>query len=698
MNTSFRVKTQPEILANMLARAQGLAASLGITLDINVGSVNRTTLETAALSDADQYIQIAKLLDLRSLDDAKGIDLDALAKAYGSDVFTPLRRMPARGSVTSVVASSGSVQQPAVFAGNVIAGATTFSLIDASALPSSGTAVLDRGTQQAETILWSRVGNVVTVLSGAPGLTNAHQVGSTFLLTSVASTITAATSVGATTFTLAAGTGAAWAPSGSVILDRGLLTREKLTFTRSGDVLTTTTALFVHAVGASAIQSTTSAGDQVIPSGSTCFAPATLATQQVNFQTTASGTLYDGDFSSGLIPAGSVAVGVQTNVGSGAISQWQTAPFSGAMVTNPIAATSGLDREQDDPYRQRIKNFIQSLSSGTPLSIVTKVTGLTDPTSGSTAAYAAILEPVAPGASTLYITDGTQSFAISTVVFNGRDVIIGAAASGDARGRLHNYGPFSVSSSSPTTPRLFVSSYQGVSTGVAVDTLADSSQSFTSGALVGFYLKDAGGNFYEVTSNTTNSIGVASGGFAPVPGNYAVFNFTVAPLVPGTGFTFNESNGDIELTTPLTVNQSLVAASDGAASTVGAYTYSTGLAAFIQRVVNGDPTDFADFPGIRASGTKVVVAGPTIVSPAIVIKAISATGYSDAQVQAAVVTAIQAYVNSLGIGQSVLVSEIVAATMAVAGVADCAVLSPSSNFTVSSNQLARISAANVETV
>jgi uncharacterized phage protein gp47/JayE len=56
---------------------------------------------------------------------------------------------------------------------------------------------------------------------------------------------------------------------------------------------------------------------------------------------------------------------------------------------------------------------------------------------------------------------------------------------------------------------------------------------------------------------------------------------------------------------------------------------------------------------------------------------------------------VQTYVNSLGIGDNVILSEIIRLVKAIPGVADVVMVSPTSNVTVPQGQLARITDANV---
>ena len=683
MTTAFRLKTHPEILANMFARAQSL---FGSDIDLNVGSVFRTIFETAAISDADIYVQIAKLLDLRNLDAARGADLDALARIYGSDIFTELQRRPANTSISKVIVGDGAIATTSTIALDAFIGDSTFTVFDGSSFPTSGAVVIDRNTAQTETIIYTRVGDVFTIISPTTGLATSHQVSATISLIAVKSILAGAVIVGATTLLLSTGTGAAWAASGAVILERGTIYAETITFTRVGDTLTVPPTTFAHNLGATVIQSTFGS-DRVVAADLEPFVPASDFISQISFRIQLGGVLLDGDLSSDLIDVESVNVGADTRTGANSITRWQSPPFTNATVTNPIAATRGTDRESDDAYRQRIKSFVQSLTRATPLSIVTAVSGIIDPTTGQSVAFAQIVEPVSPGTSLIYITDGTSTFSLTQVPFIGRDVLIRDAEPGDQRGHLGQYGPFS-------TPRLFVSVERGDATSVGVDYLEDTTQAMGINAYAGMYLKTDDDQFRLIASNTAIRF-FTSVGDVPSLGSYSVYDFAGSPLTAVVDFDFNEATGDVELVTPLVKHDGLVAASDGASPSVGAFLYTIGLGAYVQRVINGDPTNFNDFPGLRASGSKVVVVVPTVVSPSLTVKVIPARGFTDAQITPSVSTTVQNYINSLGIGDNIIVAEIIREVKALVGVDDVAMISPTSNITVPSNQIARIIDANV---
>jgi len=686
----------------MVAHAQAPAAAGGVqsVIDLTPGSFFLTLLECAALSDADTYVQMSRIPNLFSLDSCRGDDLDQRAIEMGSDTLTVLRRRPANTSVTAIVVGNGTfLQTTAVFA-DVASGVTSFSVVDASAFPASGALTINAGAPNEEDLVYTRSGNVVTVvLSGttATSLQRSHAAGEVVASVSIRSTLAAPVNAGAASATLLAGTGAAWAASGTVIFDRSSGTQEKIAFTRAADVLTLgTTTTFAHVSGAVVVQSTDGV-DHAIPSGSQPFAPPTASSAQVNFTVRQAGTLFDGDFVSGLIPVESVLAGTSTRVGSGQISQWTSQPFTGATVTNPTAATRGADREKDDPYRQRLKNFIQSLSRGTPLAILSFVNGLTDPDTGASVSFVQMVEPVSAGPSLLYITNDTSGFSLGQLPFLGRDVVISDASAGDRRGRLSTYGPpYNYSVASPVAPRLFSSAgtVRGQSTSVGVNFLEDTAQAMTTNAFAGMWLKTVDNVFRQVASNTAVRF-VLTSGDVPSSSSYSIYNFAGSPLVPGTDFMFNQSTGDLELTATLAAHDGLVAASDGASPSQGAYLYASGLAAFVQRSVNGDPADFNDFPGYRSAGTQVLVTVPNTVAQSYVISVVPASGFTVAQLVAPVQVATQTTVNSSGIGATQQLSDLIVAIKAIPGVGDLTIITPPTNVSVPSGTLIRITADNV---
>lgn len=696
MPTPLRFLTFPEVLANMFAHAQ-VAAGLGPNADLVPGSTLRTILECAALSDADQHVQMSRIPNLFSLDKCRGDDLDQRAIEIGAEIQTDLKRLPANTSVASVVVGNGTFLKTTTIAIDVTYGSTTFVVDDGSTFPISGAVTINVGAANAEDLIYTRIGDTFTVvLAGttSTALQRSHASGEKVTSVSIRSTLASGVTVGATSASLLVGTGAAWSASGTVVFDRSKTTQEKIPFTRIADTLTLSVgATFAHASGSVVIQGTDGT-DHAIPVGSQPNVPPTLSTSQINFTVQQpGGTLFDGDFVSGLIPVRSALVGAATRVGANQITRWTTPPFANATVTNPQSATRGADREEDDDYRQRIKDTVQSFSGGgTPLSITTKVKGLVDPETGASVAFVQMVEPVLPGQSLLYITDDTPGFSLRQQPFLGRDVVISDASVGEARGKLGTYGPpYNYSTTVPVAPRLFSSTgtVRGTSTSVGVNFLEDTTQAMTVNAFAGMWVKTVDNVFRQVASNTAVRFVFATGD-TPTSGSFSVYDLAGTPLTPGTDFDFNASTGDLELAAGLAAHDGLVAASDEASPSFGAYLYSSGLAAHVQRSVNGDPADFNSFPGFRVGGTQVLVAVPVTISQAFVISIVPARGFTLAQLVVPIQVAVQTIVNASGMGAKIEISDLIVAVKALPGVDDVTPITPSSNISVPSGTLMRI--------
>lgn len=785
MTRAFRLKSFPELLANMLARARALRSRPGQKpFDLNPGSAVRTLFELACLNDADAFVQIDKLLRYFSIDRCRGDDVDRRAQDFGTLFLRSLRRLAAAQSVVKLTVGDGANLVSAQLAEPALEGDTSFEVEEGwgDEFPSSGAAWLERGSARQEKVVYLRTGDVFSVVHPADGLAYAHAKYGEVARVATQSTLAGGVSSGVSSITLSSGTGAAWPISGSTVLDRGTVSAETKTFTRAGDVLTLgSPTTFAHAAGSFAVVST-AGSDRSIPEGTEVYVPASESSKQVTFVTLAEGVLLDGDLWSDLIDAECLDLGSETNVGSGTVTKFSSDPFSGAVVTNPLPAANGRSREEDDDYVVRLKRWVASWSGKTPLAIETHVVGLYDEVTNRRVDFAQLVQPVLPtGVSILYVTDGSPSFSAGMEVFSGRDVVISDAAVGDRRGRLHSSAPYAVQASplASRTPRIYVSVNRGASTSVGVDFLEDTSQDMATDEFVNMYLKTDDDQFFRITSNTAVRFNVDAGGGVPSPGSYAVLDFGALdpdlpdtsayvvssstavsantltdgtlseavdahvgrylldaddvlweiesntataftlvadgatpaagsyrvihsprslPLEPGVDFSFNHTNGDLEVADVLEAHDAVVAAGDNADPTVGAYSHATGLVALVQRAVNGDTTNFDDFMGVKAPGVWVVVAVPTTISVNFQISVLPKFGVATSQLYPLVSRVVRAYVNGLGIGEEVLESEIVKLVKLMPGVADVSVLSPAGNVPVADGQIVRLVEDDVEVV
>ncbi len=91
------------------------------------------------------------------------------------------------------------------------------------------------------------------------------------------------------------------------------------------------------------------------------------------------------------------------------VIKFVTKPNGVDEVTNPSAfVVAGVDREEDDDFRARIKRFIASLARSTVQALEAALVGAQDPDTGAVILFARAVEDIStPAIVTLYIDDGT---------------------------------------------------------------------------------------------------------------------------------------------------------------------------------------------------------------------------------------------------------------------------------------------------
>lgn len=179
-------------------------------------------------------------------------------------------------------------------------------------------------------------------------------------------------------------------------------------------------------------------GDRTVSAGATASIPTSAGGTQVSFRTTIANTLLDGEDTMTGVAAIATLPGSQGNVGINQVTQWSTAPWSTAAVSNPNPATGGRDPESDDELRQRVKDHVHELGRGTGTAIKRAVIGVTDPDQGNRVVSAFLQEPTdstQPGI--LYIDDGT-GFA-PTFSGTGEEVIVTSAVGTESYFQLQNW-------------------------------------------------------------------------------------------------------------------------------------------------------------------------------------------------------------------------------------------------------------------
>jgi uncharacterized phage protein gp47/JayE len=125
------------------------------------------------------------------------------------------------------------------------------------------------------------------------------------------------------------------------------------------------------------------------------------------------------------------------------------------------------------------------------------------------------------------------------------------------------------------------------------------------------------------------------------------------------------------------------------------YAWFEGLIAEAQKVVDGDPTDRANYPGYRAAGVQVFVIAPTVYQQVIAASVTIESGYDATTVLEKASAALNRYINGLGINGDVIFSELVHQVQSVPGVFDVVFTAPLANVVIGEGELARVKPTNI---
>lgn len=126
-------------------------------------------------------------------------------------------------------------------------------------------------------------------------------------------------------------------------------------------------------------------GDRVITAGQTVTTPQGNSVTYAQFNTTSAATLLDGETLIQNVPVSSKVPGAAGNASAGGVKVVSSPAFTGMAVTNTLPITNGLDVENDDLYRERIKAARRSRTGvGTVLGINVHTYGVQAPDEAAT--------------------------------------------------------------------------------------------------------------------------------------------------------------------------------------------------------------------------------------------------------------------------------------------------------------------------
>jgi hypothetical protein len=395
---------------------------------------------------------------------------------------------------------------------------------------------------------------------------------------------------------------------------------------------------------------------------------------------------------------------VAGNVAPGTVVKFQANPTGVDEVTNTQAFVSGRDEEGDDDFRARLLAFIDSLARSIVTALEFAAVGIEETGTGKQVIFSHAFEDIVErGNVVLYVDDGNGTAETVLEVAPSGDSVEVSAPSGSEQTLTDNgeavfrsdMAPGTITTSGFTNP-----TNNGTFPIVSVDPNDPTKIVYTNAAGVAEVGAPAGQWAIGAELVTRNLTGpppdTAVGGEEflrlqhwPIKDDFAdpiITSSTRGPLTRGAEWYLNPANGRLKFDPPLATGEAITAT----------YDFFTGLIADVQLVIDGDRNDRLNFPGWRAAGVLVRVLSPVVVVQAVEAVLTIQSGFVRTDVIAAVESAISNYINNLGISGDVVVNELIEQMMAVDGMFDMNLVSPTANTVVLDNEIARIQSSNID--
>lgn len=419
-----------------------------------------------------------------------------------------------------------------------------------------------------------------------------------------------------------------------------------------------------------------SGSDISIASGEQVQVPPSSFNLAIKFTFLETGMIIAGDYESNAINIISNETGKQGNVSAGRISQFVSAsPFAGATVTNISDTSGGRDIETDDEFRSRLMVKFSKLSRGVSEAIEQTVVGVEDTNTAKQITTAKLQEDFVSNEHTLYIDDGTG--LIPDYVIMGTTTLSSGATGG-------------------STQILSVVDAQNFPSSGLLLVGADQS----SVAEICSFLSKGPGNKLNLDAAVVNThiageevllvadLGTAEEGqnFFKLPyypirkNNYEIYDNSTGLIEKRSEdeYFLNRTNGEIEY-----VGSGLSSGTKVYAN----FSYYTGIMQLAQKVLNGDPKNKVDFPGVVAAGIIINVDVPILRRITVLLSISVDNGYDTNAVGQDVIRLVTAYVDGLTIGDNVIVAKIIERAMSVEGVENVVVRYPIEDIVVLENEL-----------
>ena len=178
--------------------------------------------------------------------------------------------------------------------------------------------------------------------------------------------------------------------------------------------------------------------------------------------------------------------------------------------------------------------------------------------------------------------------------------------------------------------------------------------------------------------------------------NTKITSFTLKGIVEGV-----EANTKLQLSSQLNGSDGYIQVTGGNANGklgfdtsvtrgIQAYSYWQGLLALVHKTIYGDDTDLVSYPGVGAAGITFRVLAPTVKQISVELDITLREGISIASVENEVKSVVASYVNTLGVGNDVIIEQIRAAVIRITGITDVVLSEPAANIAIADNEIANV--------
>lgn len=417
----------------------------------------------------------------------------------------------------------------------------------------------------------------------------------------------------------------------------------------------------------------TGAVGRTVGIGSSVQAPATSTLPSVNFTTQANAYIVPGNYYSNSVSITATTTGKVGNISASRINKFTTsAPFSGAGFTNDSATGGGAEEERDEELIVRALEKIQALSRGTKVAIHSGAIGVQDPITGSRVVSASVEEDMVLDEVRVFIDDGTG--LVPDVVSFPADNLAADSFIGATSITLSNADDF------PSTGTILILS-EGSNEAELITYVGNVNNIlYLDSATVEDHATAAIVHLVEVITDAAEDAQrkFHLTKFPIVRTSEIVWKLEVGGiwtiLVPDTEYVLNKGTGDLEIVDTGGVPEDT--------QLVYSASYYTNLIAEVQKVMEGDIDDAATYPGIKAAGVFLSVEAPTIKRISVVAALSTVEGVEKEDILSSVVAAVESYINTLKVGEDVILAKMISAAMSVAGASDITFIEPTNNIVV----------------